>query len=234
MKPDNKNPEKNKKEAAIPVSLQDQVNDPLRTNLAIGTTTLFISIFFLALLNYIIYSNYSPDINAILDKLVAISFVPRRMFSPEPVERMQFQLSIILAPFIIFGVYSLINKKKSIFNNQSVALAINVLGLVAFVLFTFLVFTKDLLYVENETTTYFFANNLIRLVNPIIDIVLFCFLTGLLYFYQKSNDTPLKKIVVNLVSYIIVSVVVLDIVLYNVYHLGAQDNNGLVETNAVL
>jgi hypothetical protein len=249
MKKNQKKPEKNIAEpiAARPPAEKTvpKTNDELRINLAIGTLTLSISILLLYILNYAIYANYTPDIAAILNKVVPLSIFTQNSFYPEPVERLQFQLSLLCAPLFVFVAFYLINKKRSILSdNPAVAMAINAGGLLTFAFYCYIIFQATLPYVHffvhNEvvdsnvqTNTYFFANNILGKFNLLLGIILYGAIAYGYFLYEKNKETPLRKIIVSVISYGIVGLIVLDTVLYNVFHLEVQEWNRYMETNAV-
>jgi hypothetical protein len=222
-----------------------KITDHLRINLAIGTITLSISILLLYVLNNLIYNSYHPDIVAILTKVVPLSIFAQGSFYPEPVERLQYQLSLLCSPLFIFGVFYLVNKKRDIlYKSPSLAFGINIAGLLAFVFYSFIIFQENLPYVhffvhndvvDNsvQTNTYFFANNILGKFNLLFGIMLYGGLAYAYFLYEKNKETPLKKIIITIVSYSIVALTVVDIVLYNVFHLDVQEWNRYMETNAV-
>ena len=206
----------------------------IRVNLAIGTLTMLISILLLYILNKLIFTNYNPDIKAILDKVLPLTIQTPESFAPEPVERLQYQLSLLCTPFFIFGAYWLVNKKRAFFNeNPTVSLLVNSGGILILFYYLAQVLKQDLIYVPEETTKYFFANNAISKYNSLFILMLYAFFTWLFILYTRSRETTLKRTIVNVVCYGIALLVIADIVLYNVFHLAMQEWGRLMETNAV-
>ena len=214
---------------ALPVTA-----DSLRANLAIGTLTLFISALLLFILNYTIYSIYHPDIKAIIDKVVPLSIYPAIWFVPEPVESLQYQLSLISMPFIIFGAYMLVNKKKNLFyNNSKLCVTINLTGIAILIIFIINILTENLLHIPDETNAYFFRNNLLGVFSPFIAIIFYSLIAYLFYLYYKLQETKLRKTITTVIFYGIVAFIIFDVILYNVFHLANVDINISGETNAV-
>jgi len=218
----------------------DNISDPseiLRINLAIGVLTLLATTLFLYLLNYCIYTYYKPDVIDIIAKMVSLTIVPPIDFSPEPVERLQFQLSLLCLPLFIFGAFTFINKKKAFLQkNTSIAFTINVGSIVLFVFYFLYLLNQKLLYIHDSTTAAFFEKNLVCNIGPFISLVCYSLFTYLFIIYLKSEKVYLKKIAINIISiicYVIAGIIILDVFLYNIFYLRAQSWDRLMETNAV-
>ena len=206
----------------------------LRGNLAIGTLTLFIAIFFLFILNSAVYIFYTPDLKLILDKVLPFTFLQHDSFSPEPVERMQYLLSLLCIPFFVFIAFTVIDKKRNFLHNRSrVASGITIAGIFAVGIYSIVIFKQHLLYVPHKTTRFFFKNNAISKTNLFSLAIFYSVLTYLFLLYSRSAETKRRKMIMNIISYSIVFFMVVDIVLYNVLHVAEQTMMKLMETNAV-
>jgi len=209
-------------------------NDMLRVGLSIGILTLFISILLLYVVNNLILTHYAPDLKAIVDKVAPLSIANRTDFIPEPVERLQYQVTLLCIPIFIFIVFTLINRKKDFFyKTPLLSLAINIGGILAFIFYAIKLSGHGLAYIPDVTTTYFFSNNLIGIFNPVIMLIFYGLCTYGFIVYNKSTETILKKRIVNVISYFIVSIIILDMILYNVFHLAMAEWGRFMETNAV-
>ncbi len=232
MKPDKKNPVRNSVPPSPFAGQLPTAPDTLRINLAIGTLTLLISIFILYLIGHFVYTGYTPDVKAIVDQVSPLSVWPANTFYPEPVERLQFQLTLICAPLIIWGIFTLINRKRNLISS-TVALTINWVGMAVFILFLSNLLKQPLLYIQDATNASLFANNLLSLFNPAVMIVVYAAMAYLLLLYMKLNDSPVKKIASNIAAYGFASIIIIDIMLYNVFQLAAQEWGRFMETNAL-
>jgi hypothetical protein len=232
MKNDKKNPlNEGKKDTPIP-SLK--ISSDLRADFAVDTISLFVTILLLYIINSVIYYSYHPDVNAALDKVLALSIAPRQWFAPEPVERMQFEVSVLLLPFIIYGVFTIVSRKRQFFyDRQSLSAGINYSGLAIFVFLIVDILSENIPHIKNETNAYFFRNNLLSLLTPFIAIILYCVSGYLLYLYYRTSETPLRKKITSVVIYILVAVLILDIILYNIFNLAKAGIDISGETNAV-
>ncbi len=223
--------------APKPVNTLSLKPDILRTEIAIGTLSLGISVLALYLLNYVIYTSYHPDIKAILDKVTPLSFLPRDWFQPEPVERLQYQLSLLAIPFLALISFSLVNKAREFFTKNPVpAVVVNIAGILAFVVFTAKLMGQKLLYVpEAESTAFYFSKNLSGAFSGALIAVLSFYLlaTYLFVFYYRKEETSLKKTIIKLVCYGIVSLVVLDVFLYDLLNIAFMQEDMLGEINPV-
>jgi hypothetical protein len=235
---------KNKKETNIPkpnkqapvheARTANTVPDTLRTNLAIGTLTLFIAIVVLYFINNLIYTSFHPDLKAIVDKVVPLSLWPIDNFYPEPVERLQFQVTILTFPLIIFATYWIINKKRDIFvNSPAIASAVNWAGIVAFIIYSSNIIKQNLIYVPNATNAEFFQNNLIYLFNPLVILIFYIAFAYLFIRFLYPDNNKLVATITNVAAYILAAVAIFDIVEYNIFHLSMQEWGRYMETNAV-
>ncbi len=198
---------KKEKNITTPNKLQlpQAEQDNVRAGLAIGTITLLISILLLYILNYIIYTCYTPNIQAILDKVVPQTFVTAACFLPEPVERMQYQLSLLLSPVFIFLVYTFVNRSGDFFQkNSSTAYFINIAGIVLFTLYLLNLLNQSLLYVADPdnpgsaaTTQFFFK--LCMGSKYYFMVVVYCLFAYLFIIYKNSQQTVFRKAVINIV-----------------------------------
>ena len=208
--------------------------DSLRASMAIGVVIISITISLLYLVNNFIYNNYHPDVKGILDQVLPLTIAPAHDFFPEPVERMQFQVSLLLAPIIILLSYFLLRAKSDFFRkNGIISLIINISGILLFAYYLSQLFMQPLLYVQNETNTYFFVNNLITVLNTPMMFLIYLAMAFLMYLYVTKERKPVNKIIVNIISYVIVLVVVIDIFMNNIFHEGLQEWGRMMETNAV-
>lgn len=213
------------------------LNNNLRVTLAVGIITLFISIFFLYLLNYFIYAFYTPDVVNVLTRVISLTFVSPDSFAPEPVERLQFQLSLLCTPLIIFGVFILVNKSKNFFQkNASLAFATNILGVVIFISYFIYLLNTKLRYIPDEMNTVFFEKNLIGKIDFFVAIISYSALIYVLVIWMKNEKFFLKKTVKNTISaiaYLMAAIVIIDIFLYDIFYIPFQKWDKMMETNAV-
>jgi hypothetical protein len=209
-------------------------DDNLRLDLAIGTITLFSAILVLYLINYFICNNYHPDTETVLDNLLPLTIVPREWFAPEPVERLQFQVSLLSAPFIVFGLQMWFSRLSGYFKkNPQKALAVNIAGLVLLFICMFIVSVQKLVNIPDQTTAYFFINNFVSLANPVLVILVYALTVYLFYLYNKSPETALRKKIVTIVSWLFAAIIIIDIVWYNILHLALMGPDNTGEINAV-
>ncbi len=208
-------------------------NDDLRINLAIGTLTLYTIVVLLIALNYCIHCFYHPDVASIIKNATAISFMAKEAFLPEPVEKLQFLLSIICTPIFTFFVFNRIKSLRNrLLKKPLLAYYINLAGVNIFILYLVLIFQQGLLHLD-KTTGYFFVNNLIYKTTLPVGLCFYGFAAYGLVRYAELRDSMFRKIVVNVISFQIVAVVLFQLVLCNVFQFGKQDYEGAMETNAV-
>jgi hypothetical protein len=148
------------------------------------------------------------------------------------VERLQFQLTLILTPLVIFGVYTLVNKKRTLLTS-SIASIINWSGVAIFILFLSNMLKQPLLYTQDATNASLFTNNVISIFNPAVMIIVYAALAYLFLQYCRMDNSITKKVVSNVIAYSIAGIVITDIMLYNVFHLAAQEWGRFMETNAI-
>ena len=164
-------------------------NDELRTTLAISMLTFLLSLLFLYIFNYIIYSVYQPDVVPILEKILPLTIVSPTDFTPEPVERTQFQLSLLTTPIFILGVFFLLNKKRSFFDkNGSIAFSINIAGVIAFIFYFLYLLSQKLLFVPDATTASFFDKNIFGKGYPLLAFICYCAFIYLLVIFLKKKE----------------------------------------------
>jgi hypothetical protein len=96
---------KNEKKKFAQVSIENKKEDFICAIL-----NLILAVAILAIINYIIFLVHRPNIDEIIQQAVSISTVDKSFFAPEPVERMQYMLSVMLSPFIVFLSFFGINK----------------------------------------------------------------------------------------------------------------------------
>jgi len=217
----------------IPASGILKTVDGFRVNLAIGILTLSVCVILLYLLNYLIYTFYTPDINVILDKVVPLTISPRDWFEPEPVERLQYQLSLFCFPIIILAAWAVINKKREFFISKPlVPLWINISGGIIFLVFVLGMMQQPLVNIKNETTAFIFSNNLVGALTPIVTLPLYALCIYLFVIYKKNIEKPRINKIIGIVCFAIVALVIVDIVFYNVLNLPMLDEGNTVEANA--
>ncbi len=213
------------------------INNNLRINLAIILLTLLTTVFCLYVLNYCIYTLYTPDISAILTHILPLAVVPPEDFYPEPVERLQYQLSILTTPLFVFAAYTLIHKAKGYFQkNTSTAFMVNMGVFVAFLIYVIALLKGKLICMPDTTNTIFFEKNLIGSLDPFVGILCYAAFTYLVIIYLKAERLRFKKpmvLAVSIVTYAIVAVVIYDLYLYDIFNLEVQSWDRLMETNAV-
>jgi hypothetical protein len=213
--------------------------DTWRTGLSLGTLTLAATVILLYLLNVLIYDNYHPDTKAALDQIVPLSFLPRDWFGPEPVERLQYQLSLLCLPFFIYGAYRIISRLRGSFEqNQRIAIAVNAAGIFSFIVFFVELLSQKVLYitdVKDADTTYYFSKNLVGAFPGTAMVVLsFYLLTAYLFvLYARKANTVRTAMIVDIVSYCIVAFVLFDVFSYNKLRIGYMKDDMMGEINAV-
>lgn len=218
--------------------IDEKQNNSIRINIAIGTITIYACIVLLYVVNNIIIENYHPDTTEILKK-VADLFIPQGYFAPEPIERMQFQVSLILSPIFIFMLFNLINKRRNFFCTHPLASGIiNIIGFGVFFIYLYIIFKHKLPFINNtnsqpETNSYFFINNIIDRFNVVAVCIYYLFISCVFIYYYRYYSNVFVGKLVKVSSYSIVSIILLNIILYNVFHLEMQETDRVLETNAV-
>jgi len=91
------------------INIRKEINTK-QIDIVITTVSLITTICILLALNYLIFATYHVDTNPIIEQANKFSYKSSGAFAPEPVERAQYLLSILLSPFIISISYLLINK----------------------------------------------------------------------------------------------------------------------------
>lgn len=204
--------------------------------MSVGVLTLAVGTLLLYVLNFIIYSVCHPNVDAVLRQVADLSFYPSSWFAPEPVERVQYQLSLILLPFFIYFPYKYISRSEGYFDDSpSLARGINISSVVAFLLFFLALFPQKLENMEMETTAYFFNNSLANITaGALFPVLLLCALCVYLFiFFQSKEQGSAAKLVINLLSFAIVGLVVADMFFYARFNIFRLDNGLRTETNAV-
>jgi len=149
---------------------------------------LVLSIILLVFLNYIIYLIYRPNVDDIIQHVTVVSFFEKSNFLPEPVERLQYILSILLLPFIIIFLYNVITKivnEKEFFQKRTdILYQAGVLGtgLGIISLSYFINMQNDFFYVKNAPVFEFFP----IFLGLIFPIILLC--TGI-----SENKSSINK-----------------------------------------
>ena len=208
--------------------------EQLRVNLALGILALYATITILIIVNYIVYNVYNPDIQAILDRIVPMSICPVEWFAPEPVERTQFQLSLLLIPFLILGIYRLCyNARAKLANNLPFCVLTNISGIGVFLYYLTVLFGKKLIQLPKETTAYFFKDNVFSLLGPVAGAALYTSGIALLYYFSRKQKTTGKNLLFSAISYGIVAFTIMDIYMYNVVHASGVDLDNAGEMNPV-
>ena len=220
-----------------PVAAPGLKTDILRTELAIGVLSLGISVLALYLINAAIYGSYHPNIKAVLDKVTPLSFLPVDWFAPEPVERLQYQLSLLATPFLALFSFMAVNKARDFFMKNPVpAMVVNVAGILTFIVFIVKLMGQKLLYVpEAESTAFYFSKNLSgQFSGVLVGILSFYLLAAYLFVaYYKKEETSLRKTIVKVVCYALVGLVALDVFLYDLLNIAFMQEDMLGEINPV-
>ncbi len=220
--------------ATLPKENTPITSDGLRTNLAIGSLTLSLSALLLYIICFTIFSVYHPDIQAALDAIVPLTICPVSWFAPEPVERLQFQVALLCMPFIVFGIYTLINHKRALFvSNPRLCLGINISALATLLIYCLILSGQKLSNIPDQTTTWFFHNNIIGLFNPFIIIIVYGLLTYLLLRYYRQLQPMLQGKILNIACVLIAAFIIVDVVMYNVLHPALTSLGQTGEINAV-
>jgi hypothetical protein len=93
---------------------------------------LILTVAILIIINYIIFLVYRPNIDEIIQHASSISIMDKSEFLPEPVERIQYVVSVALSPFIVFlsylGIKRLLRKNCIFIKNINFVYSIGVIG----------------------------------------------------------------------------------------------------------
>jgi hypothetical protein len=210
--------------------------DTLRTGMAIGILSLCVTILTLYALIFFIYTFYHPDVKAITDKITPLSYLPSYWFIPEPVERLQYQMTILILPFVALLSSAIMNKLSNLFRaHPRFSITVNVAGIAGFVVFIIKLMEQKLLYTGNpELTDFYFSEHLIGIHSRWVWVVLFFYILAA-YFYLiscRQKATQLKKTITKVVCLLFVVFVAIDIFLYDRLDITLQQS-GLGEINPV-
>lgn len=133
-------------------------------------SSILLSIILLVILNFIIFLFYRPDISEIVQQVASVSYYDKSWFAPEPVERMQFTISVLLLPVIVFLSYSALTKiaRKSGLLKEKTDLfyLIGVLGTTAGTVFL-------LYFINMQNNFYYLKNTPVFEFFPIFTLLLF-------------------------------------------------------------
>lgn len=218
-------------------TIPQAIPDLYKTDIAIGTMATGIVILFLYLINSIIASVYQPDVKTILDKVIPLTFYPESWFSPEPTERLQYIISLLSLPFLaILGLW-LANKLRTTFTNSpSIATTVNIIGLIAFLVFIVKLMGTTLPHVDPEAdTTHFFKDTLIGSFTgaSVIMVAVYMLMAyGMVRLVPKTEKTNVKNII-RIAAFIITGLTIADVFLYDILNLAVTDIGNLGEINAV-
>jgi hypothetical protein len=210
--------------------------DAFRSKMSVGVLTLATCTILLYLLNFVIFSVYHPGVDEILKQVATLSFYPSSWFAPEPVERLQYQLSLILLPFFIYFSYKYWSRASGYFDkNPSLARGVNISGVITFILFFMALFPQKLENMETETTAYFFNNSLANITAGALFPVLLLYALCVYLFvrFQSKEQGSGAKLVIDMLSFAIVGLVVADMFFYARFNIFRLDNGLRTETNAV-
>ena len=147
---------------------------------------------------------------------------------------MQYLLSIFLLPLIVYCSFALSNRLRIFLGSHPVvATTINTGAFLLLLLFALKLSTQKLLYLDGKTTMYFFANDLLGSYKAII-VALFCLLCmALLLVYRRQEVGLLKSRTTDIISFAIVTAVIADVCLYNVFNLALLQPKIAAESNPV-
>ncbi len=216
---------------------QDAVttSSPLLANLAVGTLAVYITSLLLWLLNKVILGVYHPDIAPGLISANKITIKAMDEFFPEPVERLQYQLSLVALPVFIYLSYAIVARLRDWFiTHKAASNATVIAGFLVLLAYITMVIPTRIMYIPEKTNAYIFAYNTITLLTPVVALLLYAAFTYF-FFYLNSrleeNPGNLKKIISG-ICYAVVGLVLADLFFYNIFHLELQDVGKRMETNA--
>ena len=209
-------------------------NLPLRIKIALCILVASTTAVLLCLLNYGIFKCYTPDMHTALKALLPQVIVNPDLFQPEPVERLQYLVTLCCLPVFSFLVFSLLKKMALPWlKNGNAALIVNCIAIACIAGFLFFVLKAPMAHIAGENNSYFFRNNLIHKFQIVFPIAFYAAAFAGYLKYNEPIEHEFSKPFFKILSCFFVAVLLVVIVFYNVFHLAAQRETVLMETNAV-
>ncbi len=210
-------------------------NNSLSADLAIGILTLASTVILLFLFCYLIYIFYTPDLEAIKNAVAPLSIFPPSWFHPEPVERSQFQLCLVLMPVFVFVFYSLLKRKRYLFiNNPTVSRAIIYVTLCVFSIYLVLMLNEPLkvMKLKGLINMNFFQE---LFIGKYFFLAVILYTVGAYFFLMLCKKQPVGQVkwVITGLSWCVVVWVLYEIMIYNGFQIADVGMSNLHETNAV-
>ncbi len=224
------------KRGALLNEVVQTANNNLSASLAVGIISLALTVIALCIVSGLVYCLYTPDIDAIKNAAAPLSIFRITMFHPEPVERTQFQLFILLMPVFVFMFYSLVSRKKEYFiNNPGFARSINYVAFAVFLIYLVVMLNEPLKQTKlhDKVNAYFFEE-LLSGKYTIFALIVY----GLLaYLFLLCKDKVPARILGNIMGAAVwccAGFAIYEVIVYNTFHLTDQNFGTHMETNAVL
>jgi len=161
--------------------------------------SLILAVIILSFINYLIFLVYRPNIDEIIQNAASISIVDKSSFAPEPVERAQYIVSVVLSPFVVlisyFIMYKIIRNNYFFTKNLNFIYIIEIIGTVIGIISLFyFVFAQDnFFYSQVDVNFLFYA------------IFLFpCFLVCTFLATKKEIYNKFFSIILGICSFILI------------------------------
>ncbi len=201
---------------------------------AIGGIALFLAAVILFCINKFIFATYHPNVNQILENAFAITIKEHESFFPEPVERMQFQVSLLLSPFVLGASYWLASRLRSFFDaRKHIAFYTNLFGVASVVVFFLVVYGHKLRHVPNKKVSAFFDNNLFNQFNALLVFAVYLFVLYLVLALKSKIETPKVQKILDGIGITLAALVVYAFITYGLFHTSVLDRGLEMESNPV-
>jgi hypothetical protein len=185
-----------------------------RLNFLFFSLAIYFTIISLVILNLLIIIFYHPNIAKILEQAEQ-KFLPQMMASmvPKPVERLQFVLSVVFAPIMLWASYKLIKQKISKFSHKWMNYLYKLIVPMNMILLFALVFCglamSNFLYLQNSLLVTIWGKYLYTLL----------FFPLLLWLILQSETHFWLKRVLNSLPYVCMVIVVAAVFLLNIFNI---------------
>jgi hypothetical protein len=210
-------------------------NTSLSASLAVGIISLALTIIALCIVSGLVYCFYTPDIDAIKNAAAPLSIFRITMFHPEPVERTQFQLFILLMPVFVFMFYSLVSRKKEfLINYPYVARSINYVAFAVFLIYLVVMLNEPLkeTKLHDKVNTYFFEE-LLSGKYTIFALIVYGLLAYLFLLGKAKVPAKIFNNIMGAAAWCFAGFAIYEVIVYNTFHLSDQNFGTHMETNAV-
>jgi hypothetical protein len=164
--------------------------------------SLILAVIILAGINYLIFLVYKPNIDEIVQYAASISIMDKSLFAPEPVERVQYIVSVVLSPFVVFvscyGVKKILKKISFFPKKIELIYLTEVIGTTICII--------SLGYFINIQDNFFYFKNTIVFDNfPLFVLLLFpIILFFLLLTEKRASFNKLFSIILTICSFILI------------------------------